>query len=200
MEQYLLYDTAIKEWTASLSPWHAVLYAFCACRRAAPLYYQFVAQEKWGDEEAFKICHRLLETYLFDVVPEMADIERCKARVELFTPSTEEFSDGVYACDTGIMHLYSLSLLELFDAEHAYYIARYCYELGDYAAGLLIQPGGGHITSAIELQIANHPLVQAELSWQSRGRQMISEITRGDVLMAKRFIQFWTSEPIIRKI
>jgi uncharacterized protein Usg len=98
------------------------------------------------------------------------------------------------------MHLYSLSLLEVFDVEHAYYIARYCYELVDCAAGMLIQPRGAEMTTAIEMQIEDHPLVQSELLWQSRGRQMISEIPKGDVRMAKNFIQFWTSEPIIRKV
>lgn len=200
MNNYRLYDTTIRKWTASLSPWHAVLYALCVCQRSISLYFEFVANEKWGDKEAFKISHKLLEGYLSGIVPSAVELAECKARIEKFTPDTEEFPEGVYACDTGIIHLYSLSLIEEFNAEHAYYIARYCYELVDCAAGARIQPKGGHMTPDIEEQIGSHALVQAELMWQSKGQQMISEIPKFDVVKAKQFICFWTAEPIIRMI
>ncbi len=150
--------------------------------------------------EAFKTSHQMLEDYLAGIVPGAVDLAECKARVEKFTPGTEEFPGSDHACDAGLVHIYSLSLIEEFNAEHAYYIARYCYELVDSAAYMLIQPKGGDLTADIEEQIENHPLVQAELSWQSKGRQMISEFPKHDVTLAKRFLDFWTAEPIIRII
>ncbi len=56
------------------------------------------------------------------------------------------------------------------------------------------------MTPDIEEQIGSHALVQAELMWQSKGQQMISEIPKFDVVKAKQFICFWTAEPIIRMI
>lgn len=200
MDQYRLYDAAIKEWTSSLSPWHAILYALCVCRRSAPLYFEFAAKEEWGDVKAFKASHRFLKDYLFAATPNAVDLAECKTRVEGSTPHTEEFPSGDYACNTGIIHSYALSLLDDYNSEHAYYIARYCYELVDSAAYKLIQPKGGDLTSDIERQIQGHPLVQKELLWQSKGRQRILEIPKDNAVEARRFIKFWTAEPIVRTI
>jgi len=150
--------------------------------------------------KAFKDSHRFLKACLFSAAPNALDLAECKTRVEGATPHTEEFPGSDYACNTGIIHLYALSLLEEYNTEHAYYIARYCYELVYSAAWSLIQPKGGDLTPDIERQIEKHPLVQEELSWQSKGRQKILEIPKDDVLMAKRFIKFWIAEPIIRKV
>lgn len=198
MSQYRLYESTIKAWTAELSHWHSVLYALSVCKRSAPLYYEFVAAKKWGDKKAFNACHQLLEDWLSKRELDQKLLGVCKNRIEDCTPDTKEYSDSVYACDTGIIHIYALSLLQEFKVEHTYYIARYCYELVDCAAGMQLQPDGGTFTPALEAEIESHPLVQEELLWQAKGRKLVSEIPELDLCSAKEFVKIWAAEPIVR--
>lgn len=111
-------------------------------------------------------------------------------------PDSECFLDCSAATDTGVIHLYTLSLLKRLDAQETHCIATYCYNLVDAVAGNEILPAG-IMTPEIEKEIENHPLVRDEIRWQKLGRQLIEAIPEHDLALAFQFIDMWAAKPII---
>ena len=198
MNVYRLYDQTIKDWSASLSQWYGRLYCLAICRRVAPLYVEFVQREGWGDEAAFFLTHQLLRVSLRGDLPDSDVLADCRSRVEEFTPNTEEYTDAVYACDAGVMHLYALRCLDAYKLEWVYYVARYCYELVDAATWRIIQPEGGIVTPELEQRAEEHSLIQEEVCWQAVTREQLATVPEGDVTAAESFLQRSVVEPIIR--
>jgi hypothetical protein len=124
-------------------------------------------------------------------------VDDCYSRLEQVIPDSETFPDSSAACDTGIIHLCTLSLLRSHDPKETQYVASYCYDLVDAAAGdeILLE---GIMTPEDEAAIGGHPIVLSEVAWQARGRELLSAVPEHDMIAASEFLADWTSQPVIR--
>lgn len=198
MQVYRDYIRASEQWTSHLGWWHSVLYCYSMCIRTAPLYFAFTARKSWGDNEALISAKNLAKSFLAGEHVTTLSVDECFNHLEMMVPNTEEFPDGSAACDAGIIHLYTLSLLRRHDTKETQYVASYGYDLVDAAAGNEILPAG-IMTPEMEEAVANHPIVQAEVAWQARGRDLLSAIPEFDMTAAASFLNDWTSQPVIRE-
>ncbi|MFN7844390.1 MAG: DUF416 family protein [Pirellula sp.] len=196
MEVYSEYDTTMRTWTASLGWWHSVLYCYAICVRSSPLYTAFQLREKWGGNDCILETQELARRFLTGEKISDHMIDSLYSRLEMVIPDSENFMDCSAAMDAGIIHLYTLSLLKRFDVQETHYVASYCYDLVDAAAGNEILPAG-IMSPEIETAIGNHPLVQDEVRWQELGRRLIATIPEFDMASGKQFIDNWAAKPII---
>lgn len=197
MQVYREYIRTTEQWTATLGWWHSVLYCYAVCLRTAPLYFSFTARESWGDDELLMAAERLARRFLERDSISPDSIDASYSGLEKAIPDSETFSDSSAACDTGIIHLYTLSLLRRHDPKETQYVASYCYDLVDAAAGDEILPEG-IMTPEVEAAIGSHSTVQAEVAWQARGRELLAIVAEHDMVAASQFLAGWTAEPVIR--
>lgn len=197
MTVYRQYEAETQRWTSSLGWWHSVLYCHAVCLRTAPLYVEFTSREGWGDSQCLLEAQRLSAAFLFGTPPSPAAIDAAYTHLEEVIPDSETFPDSSAACNTGIVHLYTLSLLRRHDPKETGYVARYCYDIVGAAAGDEVVPAG-IMTPAMEVAIGEHRFVQAEISWQSSGRSLLDSVPEHDSVSARQFIDRWTAEPILR--
>jgi hypothetical protein len=198
MKVYQDYIRECERWTVSLSWWHSVAYGYAVSLRSAPLYSAWSAEVGWGDASVLRGAQDFAAEFLRQESFADAAVEDCYSRLEAVIPDSETFDDCSAACDTGIIHLYTLSLLRRLDPAETQYIASYCYDMVDAAAGDEVLPAG-IMRPEHEVAIAHHPFVQAEVAWQHRGRSLLSSITEHDHTALARFIADWTAQPIIRR-
>jgi hypothetical protein len=163
-----------------------------------PLYFEFVNREDWGAKEAISISHDLLTLAISGKPFSDEILDDCISQLEDFTPDTEEFSDCTYATDAGIIHIYSIELLKQHKPENIYYVAQYCYEIVDASLFELIMPDGGIVTQDIERKVENHPLMQAELDWQSSIRDGLMQLREGDADVAETKISERIRKPLLQ--
>ena len=197
MQVYQDYIRASEQWTADLGWWHSVLYCYAVCLRTAPLYSAFTAREAWGDDQLLRTAEDLARRFLTGETLTTEGVDDCYSRLEQVIPDSETFPDSSAACDTGIIHLYTLSLLRRHDPKETQYVASYCYDLVDAAAGDEILPEG-IMTPEVEAAIGGHPIVLSEVAWQARGRELLSAVPKRDMIAASEFLTDWTSQPVIR--
>ena len=199
MQVYRDYIRTSELWTAKLGWWHSVLYCYAMCLRTAPLYFAFTTRESWGDGESLRTAEDLARRFLSGEAVSPKAIDDCYSRLEEAIPDSEAFPDSTAACDTGIIHLYTLSLLRRHDPKETQYVASYSYDLVDATAGNEILPAG-IVTPEVEEAIGRHPVVLAEVAWQARGRLLLSIVPERDMVAASRFLADWASEPVIRNL
>jgi Protein of unknown function (DUF416) len=200
LKVYQDYIRESERWTASLGWWHSVAYGYAVSLRSAPLYSAWSAGIGWGDASVLRDSQNFAAQFLRRESFADAAVEDCYRRLEAVIPDSETFEDCSAATDTGIIHLYTLSLLRRYDPAETQYIASYCYELVDDAAGAEVIPSGYcTVTPEHEIAIEGHPFVQAEVAWQQRGRSLLSTITEYDYTALGQFIADWTTQPIIRR-
>lgn len=197
MSVYKRYESEIRRWSAALGWWHSVLYGHAVCLRSAPLYSAFTTRDRWGDDECLTHARRMSSGFLFGEPAGSDAIDSAYSRLEAVIPDSESFPDRSAACDAGIIHLYTLSLLRRPDPQEAYYIASYCYNIVDAAAYADMLPVG-NVTPEFESAIEDHRFVQREVKWQARGRELLSAVPEQDLAAARQFLDHWTQEPIIR--
>lgn len=197
MEVYHQYEANMRHWASTLSWWHSVLYCHAVCVRAAPLYFAFTAREQWGDDWCIHNAQQLSAGFLCGEFPSLAVIDAAYAGLESVIPDSETFPDSASGCDAGIIHLHTLSLLRRQDPQDIYFVASYCYDIVDAAAGDDLLPAG-ILTPAVEAAIGKHRFVQAEVAWQAAVRDFLTEIPERDLVSARQFLDRWAAEPIIR--
>ena len=195
---YQDYTRESERWTASLGWWHSVAYGYAVSLRSTPHYSAWSAKIGWGDAGVLREAEDFAAQFLRRQPLANAAIEDCRRRLEAVIPDSETFEDCSAACDTGIIHLYTLSLLRRHDPAETQYIASYCYDMVDAAAGDEVLPAG-IMRQEHEIAIERHPFVQAEVAWQHRGRSLLSSISEYDATALAQFIADWTTQPIIRQ-
>lgn len=198
MNAYRKYDDVIRKWSKSLPRWHGLVYCLTVCKRSASLYLEFVNREGWGDRDAIHTAHGLITQAIAGIPPDPGMLNDCLARIEHYTPNTEDFSDCVYAQDAGIIHFYSTELLRHWNASHIYYVARYCYEIADASVFEEVMPHGGVVTAQIERAVETHEYIVSELSWQTRIRKELSALPTGDPTAAAACMEPWAAAPLVR--
>ena len=196
MNVYRDYEATIKAWSVGLSPWHSLVYCLTACKRSAPLYYQFADREGWGDKEAISLSHELLG-FAIAGPPPSDRLEDCIARLERATPDTEEF-DCSYALSAAVIHSYSTELIRGHNPENVYYVAQTCYEIVDASVLNEVMPGIGVVTPEIERRVQQHTYLQDEIAWQRRTRDELKAIPEGNTQLAEIKISEWSRAPLLR--
>ena len=142
MKVYQDYIRESERWTASLGWWHSVAYGYAVSLRSAPLYSAWSAEVGWGDASVLRDSQDFAAQFLRSESFADAAVDDCYRRLEMVIPDSETFDDCSAACDTGIIHLYTLSLLRRHDPAETQYIASYCYDMVDAAAGDEVLPAG----------------------------------------------------------
>jgi hypothetical protein len=197
MDVYLDYDATIKAWSAGLSPWHSLIYCLTVCRRSAVLYHEFADREGWGDKEAIALTHELLVLAIAGSSPPSDIVENCIARLDFYTPDTEEF-DCSYALDAAVIHFYSAELLQGHKPENVHHVARTCYDIVDASVFGEVMPGGGIVTRKIERQVEQHPYLRDEITWQRRVRDELASVPEGNTQLAEARILEWSAASLLR--
>ncbi len=197
MTVYSQYTEDVGQWSASLGGWHGVLYSHAVCLRVAPLYFNFSAHEGWGDNGYLMNVHRLAQKFLFEARPDLSSLDSAYSQLEEVIPDTEDFPDCSAACDAGVIHLYTLSLMRRHDPAEIRYIADYCYNIVDAVAGNELVPAG-IMTSDMEEALQRHPLVQGEVEWQALGRQLLANVSEGDQEFARQFLVQWACKLVLK--